>query len=99
MSKSDEVITVLDEETSRYPHTVFMEDGVVVPYERIEGDTLRNLIIEFVTREWEEIGDKSANLEEKIVQVMRQLKEKKAKVVYDLRSETCNIIIADYGAR
>jgi len=69
-----------------------MEEGVEVPYDRIAPDTLNNLISEFVTREWEEVGDTSATLDDKISQVRRQLQERRAKVVFDLRTETCNIV-------
>jgi uncharacterized protein len=68
------------------------EEGVEVPLERINPETLRNLITEFVTREWEELGDASCTLEDKINQVHLQLLEKKAKVVFDLASQNCNIV-------
>ena len=68
------------------------EEGVEIPLDRIDPDTLRNMISEFVTREWEEVGDASYTLEEKIEQVLRQLREKKAKVVFDATSNSCNIV-------
>jgi uncharacterized protein YheU (UPF0270 family) len=68
------------------------EEGVDVPLDRINPDTLRNLIVEYVTREWEELGDSGYTLDDKIKQVHRQLQEKKAKVVFDLTSNTCNIV-------
>jgi len=74
-----------------------MEEGVEVPFEKISPATLRNLISEFVTREWEDIGDNSATLDDKISQVIRQLKDKRAKVVFDLRAETCNIVVSERG--
>jgi uncharacterized protein YheU (UPF0270 family) len=84
---------VPDDDCPAEERPAFMEEGVEVPWDRIAPDTLNNLIAEFVTREWEEIGDASATLEDKIGQVRRQLQEKRAKVVFDLRSETCNIIV------
>lgn len=65
---------------------------VEVPYEQLAPDTLRNVIGEFVTREWEEIGDGTFTLDQKIDQVLSQLRGKKAKLVFDLTSNTCNII-------
>jgi uncharacterized protein YheU (UPF0270 family) len=50
------------------------------------------MIAEFVTREWEELGASRYTLEDKINQVHRQLQEKKAKVVFDLNTNTCNIV-------
>jgi uncharacterized protein YheU (UPF0270 family) len=70
------------------------EDGVEIPMERINAETLRNLISEFVTREWEEIGDASHSLDDKIEQVYRQLQDKKARVVFDLTSNSANIVVS-----
>lgn len=92
MPKYREVEIVLDNEFPQEKRPEFMEEGVEVPYDRIAPETLSNLIAEFVTREWEEIGDTSATLDDKICQVRRQLQEKRAKVVFDLRTETCNIV-------
>jgi uncharacterized protein YheU (UPF0270 family) len=68
------------------------EEGVEIPLERINPDTLRNLISEFVTREWEEAGAISYTLDDKIEQVLRQLREGTAKVVFDTTSNSCNIV-------
>lgn len=95
MSKSLEVIVVPDDDFRHEKHTEFMEEGVEVPFEKINPDTLKNLISEFVSREWEEVGDSTATLEDKVSQVMLQLKTKKARVVFDLRSESCNIVVVE----
>jgi len=68
------------------------EDGVEVPLDRINPDTLQNLISEFVSREWGEMGDSGHTLADKISQVQRQLQAKKVKVVFDLTTESCNIV-------
>lgn len=65
------------------------EEGIEIPLERIAPDTLRNMLAEFVTREW---ADEACTLETRIEQVLRQLRERKAKVMYDFRTETWNII-------
>ena len=69
------------------------EEGVEIPWERIDPATLRNMISEFVTREWAELSDSGYTLDEKIGQVLKQLQDKKAKVVFDLASQTCNIVV------
>lgn len=71
------------------------EEGVVVPLERINPDTLRRLVEEFVTREWSELGDGACTLDVKVEQVLRQLKDRKVLVVFDVATETCNIIPAE----
>ena len=70
------------------------EEGVEVPYDRLNPETLLNMVKEFVTREWEEVGDTDYTLDDKIEQVFRQLKERKAKVVFDLATETGNIVVS-----
>ena len=68
------------------------EKGVDVPYDQIDPETLRNMIQEFVTRDGADWGDPGGALEDKIAQVLRQLKNKQVKVVFDLKSETANIV-------
>lgn len=72
--------------------TDYHEEGMEIPYEQINPDTLRNLVSEFVTREWEEPGGIGHTLDQKIEQVLRQLREGKARVVFDATSSTCNIV-------
>lgn len=68
------------------------EEGVDIPLEQINRETLRNMVTEFVTREWADLGDSDYTLDDKIAQVLKQLHDKRAKVVYDLISESCNIV-------
>jgi len=75
------------------------EDGIEIPLERINPLTLRTMVEEFVTREWSELSDEDYTLDDKIEQVLRQLKGHKAKVVFDLTTETCNIVPADSMVR
>jgi uncharacterized protein len=70
------------------------ENGVEIPYDRLNPETLLNMVREFVTREWEEVGDADYTLDQKVEQVFQQLKEKRAKVVFDLVSETGNIVVS-----
>jgi len=81
-----------DEDVQQIKQFEQSEAGVEIPLDRIKSETLRKLITEFVTREWEEIGDTRHTLDDKIEQVLQQLKDKKAKVVFDLKTETCNIV-------
>ena len=96
MSKSVEVVIVPDEDIPpKGQPDDSHEEGVEVPLDRINPDILRNLIAEFVTREWEELGDSRYTLDDKIDQVHRQLQERKAKVVFDLNTNTCNIVTCE----
>ncbi|MBA3002377.1 MAG: YheU family protein [Desulfurivibrio sp.] len=69
------------------------EQGVDVPYERLDPETLRNVIEEFVTRDGADWGDAGGTLEEKVGQVMQQLRSRKIKIVFELNSETANIVV------
>jgi hypothetical protein len=51
------------------------------------------MIQEFVTRDGADWGDAGCTLEEKVEQVLRQLRNKKVKVVFDLTSQTANIVV------
>jgi len=69
------------------------EEGVAVPWDSIQPDTLRNLIAEFVTREWSDLSDAEVSLDTKVEQVLKQLRLGQATVVFDLTAKTCNIIL------
>ena len=68
------------------------EDGVEIPYEQLDSDTLRRMIQEFVSRDGADWGDVGCTLEDKVEQVLQQLKNKRAKVVFDLKSQTANLV-------
>lgn len=70
------------------------EEGIEIPFEQINPETLQNMIREFVTREWADLGDSCCTLDDKVNQVLEQLKAHSARVVYDLASESWNIVTA-----
>ncbi len=83
---NEEIIRIdTDDERETRPE----EEGIEIPLDRINPETLRNMLAEFVTRDW---ADEECSLETRIEQVLRQLRERKAKVVYDFRTETWNIV-------
>jgi hypothetical protein len=69
------------------------EEGIDIPIDRINPDTLRRMVEEFVTRDWEETGDSSYTLEDKVAQVLRQLRTHAARVVFDVTTESWNIVV------
>lgn len=71
---------------------IMNEDAVVIPLERINPGTLRRMIEEFVTREWSEPAGAGHSLDDPVEQVLRQLKDGRAEIVFDSVSETWNII-------
>ena len=82
---TEEIIRIKSDEQEKLPE----EEGMEIPLDRINPDTLRNMLSEFVTREW---ADEECTPEGRIEQVLRQLREGKAKVMYDFRSESWNIV-------
>jgi len=83
---TDEIISMeRDDESGKPP----AEEGIEIPVDRIDPDTLRRMVAEFVTREW---GDDPGTLDARIDQVLSQLRGRRARVVYDLRTETWNIV-------
>lgn len=68
------------------------ENGIEVPHQQIDPETLRRMIQEFVSRDgadWAELG---CSLEDKVEQVLLQLQKQQVKVVFDLRTQTTNLV-------
>jgi len=68
------------------------EEGVDIPYDRIDPKTMSKMIQEFVTRDGSDWDDDGCSLEEKVTQVWQQLKSGKIKVVFDLTSQSANLV-------
>lgn len=63
-----------------------------IPYEKLNPDTLKRLLEYFVLREGTDYGVSEPSLEQKIEEVQKQLKERKAKIVFDGPSGSYNIV-------
>ena len=57
-----------------------------------ENETYVRILSEFVPRELSKLTNAGVSHNDKINQVLRQLQAGKAKVVYYVASETCNIV-------
>lgn len=68
-----------------------LEGVVVVPYERLSTDVLEAVIEEFVSREGTDYGDYSHSLADKVEQVLKQIKQGKAVVLFDPDTQNCHI--------
>lgn len=68
------------------------EEGIEIPLDRFQPEILRKMIEAYVSREWSDLGDADYSLDEKVEQVLQRLKDHRAKVVYDLKTETSNIV-------
>ncbi len=65
---------------------------VEVPYTALQPATLRAVIEEFVTRDTTDYGVRERTLEERVADVMRQLRRGEARVVFDANLGTVNIV-------
>ena len=66
-------------------------NAIKIPYNQLSSEALNGVIEEFVTRDGTDYGEKEVQLEIKITQVLNQLRSGKAVIVFDQKSETCNI--------
>ncbi len=65
---------------------------VVIPPEELEAETLRGLVEAFVGREGTDYGATERSLEEKVEDVMRQLRRGDACIVFDPETESINVV-------
>ncbi len=66
---------------------------VDIPHEQLNDETLLRMIEEFVTRDGSNWEGGSGDLDTKVTQVLDQLKKKKIKVVFDVKSQSANLIV------
>ena len=63
-----------------------------IPYHILKKETLDEVIKDYIFREGTDYGHKEWTLDEKIQQVLKQIKSGKASIVFDQRTTTCTII-------
>lgn len=68
------------------------EAGIEIPFARIDPETLQRMIEEFVTRDGADWAESGCALEDKVQQVLRQLRDGQVKVVYDQKTQTANLV-------
>lgn len=68
------------------------EEAFDIPLDRINPETLRKMVEEFVTRDWSELADSGCTMDKKVDQVLQQLHDKRARIVYDSMTESWNVI-------
>lgn len=70
-----------------------IEKVVEIPSSSLSTETLRAVVEEFVTREGTDYGIHEHSLDEKVFQVLEQLKKGEAVIQFDQRTESVNIIL------
>lgn len=66
---------------------------MIVPYEMLSEEALDGVMENFILREGTDYGHKDWTMDEKKNLIMKQLKSKRANVVFDSQTETCSIIL------
>jgi uncharacterized protein YheU (UPF0270 family) len=67
------------------------DQGIAVPYERLEATVLRGIIEEFVLREGTDYGHAECTLEKKVETVHQQIIQGKIVVLFDPETESINL--------
>jgi uncharacterized protein YheU (UPF0270 family) len=70
-------------------------EGVEIPWREPSPEGLRGLIEAFVGREGTDYGRVERDLEEKVGDVLDQLRRGEARVLFDPETETTNIVTTD----
>ena len=68
---------------------------MIVPWQDIAAETLRNLLEEFVTRDGTDYGEQEVTLTEKVRRVENLLGQGKAVVWFDPETETITILMRE----
>jgi uncharacterized protein len=73
---------------------VTAQDPVHVPIQSLSPDVLRRVVEAFVLREGSDYGAHERTLDEKVTDVLRQLSDGSAEIVYDPETESVDIVVA-----
>lgn len=65
---------------------------IEVPYEALSAEALRGVVESFVLREGTDYGEREVSLDAKVSQVMRRLECGEARLVFDPRTSTVNVV-------
>jgi uncharacterized protein len=65
---------------------------LIIPHEQLSTEALQGVVEDFVTRDGTDYGEAEISLETKVQQIMNQLHTGKAVIVFDQKTETCNIV-------
>lgn len=69
-----------------------MAEFVLVPFQRLQADVLQGLLEEYVSRDGTDYGERERTLEEKVAQLLRQLRADELQILYDVDSEQWDLL-------
>jgi uncharacterized protein YheU (UPF0270 family) len=71
------------------------DEPVEVPISELSADALRGVVESFVNREGTDYGAVERGLDDKVADVMRQLHAGTARLVFDTKTESIQILVVD----
>jgi uncharacterized protein YheU (UPF0270 family) len=72
---------------------------VVVPHQDLSADALRGVVESFVLREGTDYGERDASHEDKVADVMRQLEQGEARIMFDPLDSSVTIVVVQPSER
>jgi len=69
------------------------EKFVSVSESDLSPDSFKGVIEKFILEEGTDYGELEYSLEEKVIMVAKQIREKKAALIYDIENEVCSIVL------
>jgi uncharacterized protein len=70
------------------------QEPVPVPVDALSDELLRSVVESFVLREGTDYGNRELSLDEKVARLIEQLRQGRARIVFDPESETIGIVAA-----
>ena len=90
MNEEDESMTDND-----VPEADEVVDAVEIPMEQLSEDVLRALVESYINREGTDYGAVERSLDEKVADVMRQLEDGSARILFDPETESISLATTD----
>ena len=69
-------------------------EPIVIPHTELSAEALRSVVESFVLREGTDYGEREISLDQKVAQVLRQLERGEARIVFDAKLETVDIVVS-----
>ena len=69
-------------------------EPIVIPHTELSAEALRSVVESFVLREGTDYGEREISLDQKVAQVLRQLERGEARIIFDAKLETVDIVVS-----
>jgi uncharacterized protein YheU (UPF0270 family) len=69
-------------------------EPIVISHTELSAEALRGVVESFVLREGTDYGEREISLEQKVAEVLRQLERGEARIIFDAKLETVDIVVS-----